>query len=407
MKKYNRNLTNVLNISDLLVLGMHGEEDSIIISTKHQYKKAKCPTCGTLSSKLHQNHPGVVRDLPIGGRDVYLRINRRQFKCVVCRKLFSEVLSFVPKRKSYTQRLANTVVNEVASSNVHTVAKKYHLTDDEVWSMVKEIGDKVIPKKQNKLKRIGIDEISLVKGQGKFIVVIVDLERHKLIELVARRKQKYIKAAMMAWGEEVLSEIEEVSIDMTGNYKYLVNQICPNALVTVDRFHVMKVVNSELNRGRISQLEVAKSLGVKEKEQLMSNLKGRKYTLLKNQEDLTELELERLNKLKEASPQLEIMHILKEEFRQIFETAKGFGDGFLKIVDWLIKAEKYYTKSVPTIKRWLGEIVGYFDYKTTSGIVEGINNKLKLIKRSGFGFRNFDNFRIISLISWNLHNEFT
>jgi transposase len=79
----------------------------------------------------------------------------------------------------------------------------------------------------------------------------------------------------------------------------------------------------------------------------------------------------------------------------------------LKIVDWLIKAEKYYTKSVPTIKRWLGEIVGYFDYKTTSGIVEGINNKLKLIKRSGFGFRNFDNFRIISLISWNLHNEFT
>jgi transposase len=62
---------------------------------------------------------------------------------------------------------------------------------------------------------------------------------------------------------------------------------------------------------------------------------------------------------------------------------------------------------VPTIKRWLGEIVGYFDYKTTSGIVEGINNKLKLIKRSGFGFRNFDNFRIISLISWDLHNEFT
>jgi transposase len=83
--------------------------------------------------------------------------------------------------------------------------------------------------------------------------------------------------------------------------------------------------------------------------------------------------------LKEASPQLEIMHILKEEFREIFETAEGFGDGFLKIVDWLIKAEKYYTKSVPTIKRWLGEIVGYFDYKTTSGIVEGINNKLKLI----------------------------
>jgi transposase len=140
---------------------------------------------------------------------------------------------------------------------------------------------------------------------------------------------------------------------------------------------------------------------------LLSSLKGRKYTLLKDQKDLTALELEKLAKLKEASPQLEIRHTLKEEFREIFETATGFGDGLLNIIDWLIKAEKYYLTSTPTIKRWLGEIVGYFDYKTSSGIVEGINNKLKLIKRSSFGFRNFNNFRMISLLNWNLNNGFT
>lgn len=407
MKKQPRKLSNILNISSLLVLGIYEEEKRLIVSTKHEKKQARCTICGTLSSKLHQNHSSLVRDLPIGGRDVYLRVSRRQFKCAACRKIFSEVLPFIPKRKSYTQRLANLVVNEVINSNVSAVAKRYHLTDDEVWSMVKEVGGQIIPKKPKLLKRIGIDEISLVKGQGKFIVVIVDLERHKLIELVSERKQKYIKKVMKGWGEEVLAGIEEVSIDMTGNYKYLVNQICPNALVTVDRFHVMKIVNAELNRGRISQLEVAKKLEVKERTDLLSNLKGRKYTLLKNEKDLTNLEAERLKKLKEASPQLEMMHMLKEEFREIFETAVGFGAGILQTIDWLIKAEKYYPKSVATIKRWLKEIVGYFDYKTNSGIVEGINNKLKLIKRSGFGFRNFDNFRIISLLNWNLNNKFT
>ncbi|GAB1540158.1 hypothetical protein NUACC21_28270 [Scytonema sp. NUACC21] len=63
----------------------------------------------------------------------------------------------------------------------------------------------------------------------------------------------------------------------------------------------------------------------------------------------------------------------------------------LELINWLKKAEPYYQKSVRTIKRWFGEIVGYFEHKTTNGVVEGINNKLKLIKRSGFGFRNFRN----------------
>lgn len=77
----------------------------------------------------------------------------------------------------------------------------------------------------------------------------------------------------------------------------------------------------------------------------------------------------------------------------------------LELIDWLKKAEPYYQKSVQTIKRWFGEIVGYFERRTTSGVVEGINNKLKLIKRSGFGFRNFRNFEIRALLSWHYPNN--
>ncbi|MEG3960185.1 transposase [Microcoleus sp. herbarium2] len=70
-------------------------------------------------------------------------------------------------------------------------------------------------------------------------------------------------------------------------------------------------------------------------------------------------------------------------------------------MDWLNKAQQYYRNSVATIKRRLAEVVGYFERRTTNGIVEGINNKLKLLKRCGWGFRNFNNFKIGALLFWH------
>lgn len=81
--------------------------------------------------------------------------------------------------------------------------------------------------------------------------------------------------------------------------------------------------------------------------------------------------------------------------------SQTLGEGTLKLLDWLEKAQKYYRKTVPTIKRWFAEIVGYFERRTTNGIVEGINNKLKLLKRSGFNFRNFGNFQLRALLLWH------
>ena len=91
----------------------------------------------------------------------------------------------------------------------------------------------------------------------------------------------------------------------------------------------------------------------------------------------------------------------KEEFRLIFESSQDVGSGTFELIAWLKKAEPYYKKSVRTIKRWLAEIVGYFEQRTTNGIVEGINNKLKLLKRCGFGFRNFQNFQARALLFWH------
>ncbi len=99
-------------------------------------------------------------------------------------------------------------MKQLISSNVSNVAKNNGLTDEEVNSMLEDVAKNLLPINLNNLRRLGIDEISLVKGQGKFIVVLVDIDSGKLIGLVKERKQLEIENVMRKWGEEVLERIE-------------------------------------------------------------------------------------------------------------------------------------------------------------------------------------------------------
>lgn len=252
------------------------------------------------------------------------------------------------------------------------------------------------------LKRLGIDEIALRKGQKDFVVVLVDLDSHKLIGMAESRRQEDVRKVLEGWGLEVLHQIIEVSIDLSGNYKGLVHKILPNADIIADRFHVIKLVNQELNVVRNSLIKAnGKNQDEAEKARIESALKPSKYVLLKPEDKLTEKQKLKLEVVKEVSPLLADMHNQKEAFRDIFES-EDWTDGTLKVLDWLAQNQEKFPKSVGTICRWFGEVVGYFENRTTSGAVEGINNKLKLIKRSGYGFRNFENFQLRCLICWHL-----
>lgn len=401
-----RIMTNIVNIPGVIVTDSTETETTLIISVSMDNKTAVCPRCGDSSYHLHQNKKHFIKDLPIGNRSVVLQVNRRRFKCFTCDKPFSEHLHFVEFRQTFTNRYAEKVVSQVIHSDVSNVAKINDLTEEEVWSMVKSVAKNIQPIEVKNLKKLGIDEISLVKGQKNFLVVLVDLESHKLIGLVLGRTQAEIEKVMKSWGADILEQIEEVSIDMSGNYKSLILRICPNAEVTVDRFHVAKIVHEELNQARIDEKKRVSSPKNKEESDLLESLKKSKYVLLKAEKDLSETERDKLKAIKKHSPLIKKMHKLKEEFHEVFEESKDVGSGTIKLINWVKKASAYYKNSVATIKRWLGEIVGYFYNRTTNGIVEGINNKLKLLKRRGFGYRNFDNFKILSLLSWHFPDNF-
>ncbi|MEG4206429.1 ISL3 family transposase [Microcoleus sp. Pol7_A1] len=403
-------LTELLELSGVKVVSRHQHKGiGILLQVEPVTKESICHRCGEKSHKLHQNHRYLIKDLPWGESPVFLEINRRQFKCKKCKKPFSENFDWVGKRRTYTKRLANKILPEVLGSDINSVAKKGLVTTEEIERMLKDASFELSNFQPTALKKMGIDEIALVKGKGNYCAVLIDLEKSDLIGILEKRTQSEIRKKLLSWGTEVLEQIEEVSIDMWRGYKSLVLELMPNAQVVADRFHVMVQVNQELDSQRKQEkrqlensLKTAKEKSQKQSyAHVLEGLKKSKYASLKNEENLNEEQTQKLAELKEVSPKLKTMHELKEKIRQIFEEKNDWLVGLLKLGMWLSEAQKYFPNSQKTIIRWLDEIIAYFDHRTTSGVVEGINNKLKLIKRSGYGFRNFENFQCRCLLNWH------
>ena len=412
-------MTQLLNLEGVRVIDYRIIEGiGIILSLENTKKEVICPNCGQTTDLLHQNNFQTVRDLSFGQQSVYLKINRRRMRCPHCQNKFTEELEFVRKRRVHTLRFVEKIIEEVLNSDIKNVAKRNDLSEQEIETMLKDLGADLFEEKPVNLKKLGIDgegcsrlesisnrhvdEIAVVKGQRNYYVVLVDLEKRKVIGLVEKRTKIEITEYLEAWGEEVLSKIQEVSIDLWKTYKSIAEELMPQAEIVADRFHVMKQVTDELDSARRKiKRETEKIKSKSKKEKILEGLKKSKYVLLKNEKDLNEAEEEKLKEVEKVAPILTKMHALKEELRDIFESSKDWSEGLLEIADWLKDVSKYFPKSFGTIKRWIGEIIAYFDEGTTQGIVEGINNKLKLIKRRAFGFRNFDNFQLRSFLTWN------
>ena len=396
-------MTQLLNLSGVKVIDYRLIEGiGIILSLENTKKEVVCPNCGKTTDLLHQNNFQTVRDLSFGQQSVYLKVNRRRMRCPHCDHKFTEELDFVRRKRVHTLRFVEKILEEVLNSDIKNVAKRNDLSEQEIETMLKDLGAELVAEKPLNLKKLGIDEIAVVKGQKNYYVVLVDLEKKKVIGLVEKRAKKEIKEYLEAWGEEVLSKIQEVSIDLWKTYKNIAEELMPQAEIVADRFHVMKQVNDELDAARRKiKRETEKMKSKSKKEKILEGLKKSKYVLLKNEKDLNEAEQEKLKEVEKVAPSLTKMHALKEELRDIFETSKDWSEGLLEIADWLKDVSKYFPKSFGTIRRWIGEIIAYFDERTTQGVVEGINNKLKLIKRRAYGFRNFDNFRLRSFLTWD------
>lgn len=229
-----------------------------------------------------------------------------------------------------------------------------------------------------RVKRVSIDEISRRKGHQTFATVVCDIDHSILLEVIDSHDQDEIIEVLQQQPIEVREQIEEVSVDMWGGFPKVVQVVFPNAKVVFDRFHVMQSVNKELNKIR---------------QPTKITITGSKFILLKNGDDLTDGEQLKLDAILSHSQRLRKAYEFNEEFREIFETHQTPEEGKLEILRWLQTARSVYCDVIQTVRSHLDGICHYFLSRTTSGVMEGINNKLKLIKRQAYGFTNFENFR--------------
>ena len=371
-------ISRLLNLPGAAVQGYAEVEGFICIYLEITASGACCPHCGRCSEELHQDRPILIRDLPAFGQEILLKVPRRQFYCHFCQRYFTEQLEFLNFNRHHTKRYEENIFQRICSSTIEQISREEHLSADEIRGIFDYIWTQRQPKNWSGAKRLSIDEIAMRKGHKNFVGVVSDIDAKTLLDVAPSNSQEAMIEMLSQQPIEVREQVNEVSVDMWGGYPKVIEEMFPNAILVFDRFHVIKGVNSELNKIRRDE-------GITDR--------GSKFILLKNFEDLSDEQEEKLIVTLRRSETLKEAYLLKEELREIYETYYTVDEGMSEIEKWLIKSQKLYQEATQTIRNHLQGICNYFTSRATSGVMEGINNRIQLIKRQAYGFVNFDNFR--------------
>jgi transposase len=247
------------------------------------------------------------------------------------------------------------------------------------------------------VKVLCLDEIAPHKGHGSYYLIISAPELGIVLEVLKDRK----KASLEAWfderGADWCAAVEVCCADMWDAYHEAAQAKLPHARLTVDRFHVMKNLNDAVTKAR-------RAIQKQADDATKALLKGCRWLLVKNAENLTAEEQAKLQAMLAASPALKTCYELKEAFRAWFNQSGNRAEAEQSLDDWLAQVQASGLKALQaftqTLANWRERILNYFDGRHSNGFAEGVNLKIKMINRRGFGYRNFANFRLHILVAF-------
>ena len=393
-------LTRLLDLEELTVtaLELQPHVHQLYLHCTPTSAVAVCPHCHTASGQIHQAHRRTIRDLPWGPWTCYLHLTRRRFWCAPCARPFTEALTALAPWARTTRRLAAAVVAAVPSTTIQAVATTRALGYKAVEGLFYRTALARHPTgpPAQPVRRLGIDEIAARKGHGHFHLVLVDVDAGRVIEQLPDRNAATLRTYLQSWSDAARAAVEEVALDFWAAYHEVVAAVLPRARVVGDRFHVQKHLNEAVQRTR---REVQATLPAAD----AAFVRRHRHVLLWNEEDLDAAAWHTLTVLKVGVPVLERVHTLKEQFRAIFAQAPDRPSAAAQLQSWLAAAQQSGVAALEEfaafVGRWREPILNYFVARTTSGRVEGLNNKIKVIKRQAFGFRNDAHFRLRVLMA--------
>jgi transposase len=393
----NAQITIALDIPDVRVLNIEqNDRGDCTITVESTLEGTKCRQCGRAITALHGRDEAItLRHLPILGRRVFLRLRPKRYQCPWCEEgpTTTQRLSWYstksPHTKAYEQYLRLQLV--------HATIADVSLKEDIGYKAVEGIVDRWISREVKwaevkRVKILGLDEIALKKGHRDFVVIItarLATGEVKVLAVLPDRQKQTVRRFLEAMPKRVKRAIRTVCTDMYEGFITAVKEVLGKAEVVVDRYHVAKLYRAGADRLRTQELRRLKQELPKED---YAKLKGAMWPFRKNAADLEEQERALLMRVVAYAPDLRQAYEYREQLTALFdaELSKEQATKALKRWQQRVRASglRCYDSFWQTLDKWLEEISNYFLDRHNSGFVEGLNNKLKVLKRRCYGIFN-------------------
>lgn len=385
--------SKMLGIQGLEVIHTNVNNDIFTVFAKPTHIGAICSKCNRLTTVVHDVRVQCFEHLPIWGTRTLLVLPVFRLECSCDPEHpFDLAYDFVRKYQRQTIPYEIYVYRLCRDNNIENVSQFMGLTHGKCQRIFNHYAQQEIDSREPvKTEYLGIDDFAVRKGHD-YNTAIYDLATNHLIDIIEGRTKDEVIPYLNALSDDFKQNIKAVSMDMSRSYCSSVLNSLPNAKPVIDRFHIAQLFHKLVDDARKHiQNKIRKEVGNK------SKVFGIRWALLKNFEDLTAQEAERLLKVCDEYPKLGECFALKEEFRKFFtihtkENAAAFLDYFKELVaESGIPELQTFCK---TLDHWRQYILNYYDCKITNGPTEGLNHKIKNIKRRAYGYRNDTNFKI-------------
>ncbi len=347
--------------------------------------KPVCHICGGNSTTVQSWETRDIRDLNFASAQTWLKYKYRKIYCHKCQKIVVEDLGICQPWARITDRLAKTIYELCKTMSVTDVAKHYSIN----WKTVKNIDKQYLEKeyeqtKYEGLRIIAVDEIAIKKGHN-YMTVVLNYETGEVVWLGKERKTETLKRFYDGMTVEQKEDIEAVAMDMWDPYIKSTKECLPKARIVFDLYHVVSAFGRVIDKVRNAEYKKASAAN-------KEVFKGTKYLLLKNRKNIRKKEhKKKLKKLLEINQKLSTLMILKDKLKHLWEyTTPGWANKALE--EWISISYQVSSKDVQNfskllLKHFFG-IVSHCEYKIHTSKLEGVNNKIKVIKRKAYGFHD-------------------
>jgi transposase len=349
-----------------------------------------CDGCGQEVHTVHEMVERIVRDLPIFDATTWLVVHRCRVECSRCGAKL-ERLDWLDRYSRVTRRLAESVARLCQVLPVKNVAALYHLS----WDQVKAIDKAYLTETFGStslasITVLAMDEFAIRKGH-RYATVVVEPHTRRVLWIGRGRGRKDIHPFFELLGADGCARIEAVVMDMNGAYEQEVREHCPRARIVYDLFHVVAKYGREV----IDRVRVNEANRLRTDKKARKVVKTARWLLLRNRENLRDEDTVKLKELLTANKSLATVYVLKDDLKHLWE----YRDPATALQFW----HQWYHRAVNSrivplkqfairLKSYMEGIVAHCQWPLNTSVLEGINNKIKVIKRMAYGFRDDDYF---------------